>query len=155
MSYGHGVPDPMDPFQPGQANPLALSTVKGPATGLLVTAGLSIPFHIVGLVYTLVFGPAEPQLPPNADPAQVQMAQNIAEFMGPVQMISSVLATIIGVVIIVGALKMMKLESYGLAMTSAVLIMLPCISPCCLLGLPIGMWAIVALNNSNVKTSFH
>jgi hypothetical protein len=31
----------------------------------------------------------------------------------------------------------------------------PCISPCCLVGLPIGIWALVVLNKPEVKSSFH
>jgi hypothetical protein len=30
----------------------------------------------------------------------------------------------------------------------------PCLSPCCLFGLPIGIWSIVVLMNDNVKRSF-
>ena len=33
--------------------------------------------------------------------------------------------------------------------------MVPCISPCCLVGLPIGIWALVVLNKPEVKGSFH
>jgi hypothetical protein len=32
--------------------------------------------------------------------------------------------------------------------------MIPYISPCCCLGLPIGIWALVVLNNEQVKSSF-
>jgi hypothetical protein len=32
--------------------------------------------------------------------------------------------------------------------------MIPCLSPCCCLGLPIGIWALVVLLDNNVKASF-
>jgi hypothetical protein len=32
--------------------------------------------------------------------------------------------------------------------------MIPCISPCCLLGLPIGIWALVVLLKPEVKAAF-
>ena len=35
------------------------------------------------------------------------------------------------IVIVLGALKMMKLKSYGMAMTSSILAMIPCLSSCC------------------------
>ena len=159
MSYGPN--DPMNPYQPGSGNPLgaagdamAAAKVKGPAIGLLVTGGLGILAQIANLVYVATVGQAQPQLPPDADPAQVQMMQNIAMFSGTIGMVMGVIALLIGLVIIVGALKMMKLQSYGLAMTSSILAMIPCISPCCLLGLPFGIWAIIALNDANVKASF-
>jgi len=52
-------------------------------------------------------------------------------------------------------LKMKKLENYGLAMTASILAMIPCLSPCCLIGLPIGIWAVVVLSKPEVKSAFH
>jgi hypothetical protein len=49
---------------------------------------------------------------------------------------------------------MQRLQMYGLAMTSSILAMIPCLSPCCLLGLPFGIWALVILNQDHVKQSF-
>ena len=57
--------------------------------------------------------------------------------------------------ILFGALKMKKLESYGLAMAASIIAMIPCFSPCCLLGLPIGIWAVVVLSKPEVKSAFH
>ncbi len=37
-------------------------------------------------------------------------------------------------------------------MTSAVLGIIPCTSSCCLIGLPFGIWAIIAMNDPNVRT---
>lgn len=59
----------------------------------------------------------------------------------------------IGVVMIVGALKMMRLQSYGWAMTAAILALLPC-SPASLLSLAMGIWSLVVLNRRQVKEGF-
>jgi hypothetical protein len=40
-------------------------------------------------------------------------------------------------------------------MTASILALAPCISPCCLVGLPIGIWALVVLSKPEVKSSFH
>lgn len=56
---------------------------------------------------------------------------------------------------IFGAIKLKKLESYGLAMTSAILAMLPCTSCCCVIGLGFGIWTLIVLNKPNVKQAFH
>ena len=61
---------------------------------------------------------------------------------------------VLGVLIILGGVKMKQLRSYGLAMTATILAMIPCTSPCCVLGLPIGIWALVVLNNAEVKSAF-
>ncbi len=52
-------------------------------------------------------------------------------------------------------MKMKKLESYGLAMAASIIAMIPCLSPCCLIGLPIGIWALVVLSKPEVKSAFH
>jgi hypothetical protein len=59
----------------------------------------------------------------------------------------------IGIVIIVGAVKMMRLRSHGLATAASALAMLPC-GPAWLLGLPMGIWSLVVLNRQNVKAAF-
>jgi len=58
------------------------------------------------------------------------------------------------VLIIVGAVKMMNLSSYGLAMTAAIAAITPCFYPCCVLGIPFGIWALVVLCDKNVKAAF-
>ncbi len=49
---------------------------------------------------------------------------------------------------------MKNLESRGLAMTAAVLAALPCISPCCIVGLPVGIWCINVMNDPVVKAVY-
>ena len=61
---------------------------------------------------------------------------------------------LIGGLIIFGSLKMRQLNNWGLSMAATVLAMIPCLSPCCCLGLPIGIWALVVLLDDNVKRSF-
>src|SRR3982750_549982 len=60
---------------------------------------------------------------------------------------------VIGIVMIIGAQKMMRLESYGWAMTASILALLPC-SPVGILGLVVGIWSLVVLNRRNVKEAF-
>ena len=59
------------------------------------------------------------------------------------------------IVVLLGAIRMKNLQSYGLAMTAAILSIIPCTSPCCfLIGMPIGIWALVVLNDPAVKAAF-
>jgi hypothetical protein len=50
---------------------------------------------------------------------------------------------------------MQQLTSHGLAMAAAIIAMIPCFSPCCVLGLPFGIWALVVLSKPEVKSQFH
>ena len=61
----------------------------------------------------------------------------------------------ITVITLIGSIKMRRLEGYGLAMTAAILSIIPCTSPCCfLIGTPIGVWALVLLLDPAVKQAF-
>ena len=50
--------------------------------------------------------------------------------------------------------QMRQMQGWGLAMAGAIVAMIPCISPCCLLGIPIGIWAILVLIDDEVKQAF-
>jgi hypothetical protein len=55
--------------------------------------------------------------------------------------------------IILGGVRMMSLRSYGLAVTAAILALLPC-QPLFLLGLIFGIWALIVLSRPSVKAAF-
>ena len=57
-------------------------------------------------------------------------------------------------IVLAGAIQMMKLRSYGFAMTASILAVIPCCSPCFILGIPFGIWGIVVLSNAQVKHAF-
>jgi hypothetical protein len=57
------------------------------------------------------------------------------------------------VVLIVGGWQMMRLRWYGLAIIAAIVALLPC-SVSWLIGLPIGIWALVVLNKPEVREAF-
>ena len=123
--------------------------VSGPAIGLIVTAILGALVQIVSLIRLLLMHtpmPVNSQMPGQAW---------VAMLSGPVGVAVSIIAILMSVVILLGALKMKKLESYGLAMTASILAMIPCLSPCCVIGLPIGIWALVVLSKPEVKSAFH
>ena len=68
--------------------------------------------------------------------------------------ISGLISLAVGAFILVGAFKMMKLRSYGMAVAASIIAMIPCVSPCCCLGLPFGIWALVVLSRREVKSAF-
>ncbi len=135
---------------------VARQAVSGPATGLLVTGILMVIATILSLILNLAgigFGAAAVQQQPLPDPAAAQQFQMVQLVQGTTAIVVAILGFVFGAIVIFGALKMKKLESYGLAMTASILAMLPC-SICCLLGLPIGIWSLVTLNKPEVKSGF-
>ena len=56
--------------------------------------------------------------------------------------------------VVLGGMRMMKLRSWGLGFAASIVAMLPCISPCCLLGVPAGAWCLFVLMKPEVKDTF-
>ena len=59
-----------------------------------------------------------------------------------------------GLIVLAGAISMMQLRWYPLAIIASVLAMIPVVSPCCLLGLPFGIWSLIVLMQPDVRQSF-
>lgn len=126
----------------------AVNKVKLPAIFLIVLSPISILFFIFDLGMR-IFNLANDNLilPANANKDAV-----IAGAIGGG--VLDVVAMISAVVIMLGALKMLKLESYSFARTACILSCIPCMTACCILGIPFGIWGLVTLNDPAVKQHF-
>lgn len=56
--------------------------------------------------------------------------------------------------ILLGSINMMRRRSYGSAMAAAIVSVVPICSPCLVLGIPFGIWAIMVLRKPHVKATF-
>jgi hypothetical protein len=136
---------------PLAAQASAASQINGPAIGLLVTGILGAVGGVLGIVMNALgtslstFGPAR-----GGD----QSARLVNAMAGGAGIVQSLIHMALAGLIIYGALQMKKLVNFRLAMTVSILALAPCISPCCLLGLPFGIWALVVLNKPEVKSAF-
>jgi hypothetical protein len=129
----------------------AMEMVSGPAIGLIVTAILGLSASVIGIVW-VVFGMG---FAPPLHGMTPEAARVFRLIMGPVGIAARGIGIVVCLLILFGALRMQKLTNYGLALTAAIVAMVPCISPCCLIGLPIGIWALVVLGKPEVKSQFH
>lgn len=131
----YGVPSDMAPVDAAEA-------VKGPAFLLLVVG----VFDCLGALASFGMG----VIGLTVSERRQDDLLFVAMFMG-----FGVILIAVAALIILGAVRMMRLQSFGLAMTSSILAMLPCLSTCCLLGLPAGIWALMQLNKPEVRSAFH
>lgn len=129
----------------------AVQDVSAPATALKVLGWMGLGLSALGVllwVFILTWAANDPQ-------AKKNMGKDDEIFVeGAVYITQGVVAGIVSIVILIGAGKMSRLENRSWAMTAAVLGSIPCISPCCLLGLPFGIWAIAVLNRPSVQAAF-
>ena len=143
--------DPFGPTSTGSADVygvLAAKCVSGPATALMVTAGITFALHslvIVAHLAQMAVGPLMVLRRHDVFPAM---------YGNGVQVVLGLVGLVFCALVFYGAAKMKALENYSLAMTVAILAIIPCTSPCCLLGMPFGIWALVVLCDSSVKAAF-
>jgi predicted Zn finger-like uncharacterized protein len=156
----------------------ARQRINGPATAMLVFGILGllggggaiaggILMTVLGLQAMNNPGPAAPQapggpfargvarpMPPRPAPIKDHQDDEEMAFVGPFYIVYGVFALIAALIILIGSQKMKRLESYGLAMTAAVLMVLPCFSPCGVISIGFGIWVLVALGNAEVRAAF-
>jgi hypothetical protein len=131
----------------------ARGRVYGPALAMQIYSGLSLV--VLAVWIALIFLGFSAIIVENVNSYIPNEEETAGAVIGAtLYALQAGIAMLIGMLIYVGAGRMRKLKSYGLAMTASILGMIPCLSPCCLFGLPFGIWAIITLSDPRVKQSF-
>jgi hypothetical protein len=136
----------------------AARSVQAPALALLIIAIVFLLFQILQFIFapTLVSGFIQQIQAAQAKSGQpvtpVDLPQNLGR--GPLDFLFLFLMLAGSAVVIYGALQMKNLKNYPLAMAASIIAMIPYVSPCCCVGLPIGIWALVVLLKPEVKSAF-
>lgn len=122
------------------------AALNGPGMALMIFGYVGVGLAAIGILLNIL----------GIGLGAAQGGQEAAANMlsGGVGVASGIIGMIVGVIVGIGGGKMRKGQSYGFAMTAAILAMIPCISPCCLIGLPLGIWALVVLMKPEVKAAF-
>lgn len=142
------------PSPAGTGRNIALQAVKGPAIALMVTGLLNLMLALWSLVKLTVLRSSldvYSSMPQFNDP-QMQSLLHLAS--GPIGIVNAFFSLAMSVLVLAGAWRMQTLRNYTLAFVASILAMLPCVTPCCFLGLPFGIWALVVLNRPEVKSQF-
>ena len=141
---------PLQPHRsqyPGPHKPGAV--VMAPAITLIALASLGLVGAIFGAV---VSATAEPDQISYSAPPLVELIQ--ANRTGPVAASIQAGFAALNVVILFGAIQMLRFKMWGVAFTISILSMLNVGNCYCVLGLPVGIWSIVVLTHPDVKNAF-
>jgi hypothetical protein len=157
-SYGTG-PDPYANVPPGGGGGNAQQLVQGPAIGVLVVGIINALYGAYQIFNGLMFNPQEALRAasaqnPHMSKEEANMVTQIMSLGGPMAIVFGLVTLAVAALIIFGAIKMKNLESMTLAKVGSIVAMIPCLSPCCIAGLPIGIWALMVLNKPEVKAGF-
>ncbi len=128
----------------------AHSLVRAPAIALIIVASIALVFGILGLLGDVVLI------------ASGAIAELEARNEGPISKETTVAVRVIwGILLLVassfvlyGAILMKNLKSHGVAKAAAIVAMVPLVGPCCLLGIPFGVWALITLEKPEVRNAF-
>ena len=154
MSHGN-TPNPYQPTQhPQQRAPTeGADNLKAPGICLIVIGGIGL--LLLGAFYAItLIGLAVDPSPGNPPPEMVDGAERTGFYVGFYGLLIIPIFNLIAqVVVIMGGIAMVRSKSMGTARTGAILSVIPCISSLCLLGIPFGIWALVALSSPQAKAS--
>lgn len=132
------------------AREMARAAVQGPAVGLLIVSILSAATLMLTLpfdVFLLTVGAAEGRVG-GLEVDSAKAGQIV------VRMIWGVAILAASAYCIYGAWQMKSLKNFAQARTAAVVAVIPCLGPCCLLGIPFGAWALAVLARPEVQFQF-
>jgi hypothetical protein len=152
---GAGPAFPPDFMSTGDADAVrerALRAVNPPGIAMIILGVLGMLLSLGMLVFYAVMGVPENSLFPSSQPTPAYEVGRKAGAMGGV-----VFSLCWSAFVAFAAHKMRRLESWGLALTGAIMALIPCCGGqvlMCFLGLPVGIWALVVICRADVKSQF-
>jgi hypothetical protein len=160
MSYSHfeNKNNPYAPVTPQWSSPNGGASNKGSTTQFTVLGILFLLLALVGLAGSLLtiagvltqYASGEVAPPPNAD-----KAQQMGFWVGYWGFFSVIVASVLSLPIVaIAGINMLRLKGLVLAKFGAVLLCIPGLTSCCILGVPFGIWAIIVLNGESAKQNF-
>ena len=132
-------------------NEAARAIVRLPAMILMILLIIVIFFNILAIGLNM-FGVGMTAFMPQGQADQQEIAA--IWMQGITGIISQIFQIGLFSFMVYGCKKMMALESRAIALTTLILAVIPCCSPCCIFSMPFGIWGLVVMFDPVVKTSF-
>ncbi len=134
---------------PSLAKKMVIGKVRVPAICLLVVGSIGLLASIVNIMIAVV------SPPPVVDPNATEFMQGFQQGqVGPVAIVIQSVFTIVNLVIMFGAIQMIRIQTRILAIIASIMSILNVGTCCCILGAPVGIWSLIVLSKSNVIALF-
>ena len=124
----------------------ALDKVWGPAIGMQITGVIGILSVLANVAFTVI-GLTQVQARQNQQIPATAMGGILAVYGCVYQF-----AFFVQIAVLLAASRLKRLESFREATVLSILCFLPCTF--CFVGLPVGIWALVVINSSDVRPHF-
>jgi predicted Zn finger-like uncharacterized protein len=126
----------------------AARALMPPAIALLLVGALGILFNVLRVANALIQGVPAPEDFPEA-------FRPFLKLVTPQLLIGeAVVFLVIGLVVVAGAIQMVRHRMYPLAIAASIAALFHFDCPCCVLGIPFGIWAFVVLLRPDVRALF-
>jgi hypothetical protein len=127
--------------------PYAYARIRTPASWLVALSAMGFGLGLVSLLLVVLGMQAEGHRVAPQDHRPMELQQSVV-------LVMMGLGLLMDLMVLWGSSRMKQLENYPLAMTAALLAIVPCTSPCCVVSIPFGIWALVELTDPRVKAAF-
>jgi hypothetical protein len=132
----------------------AKTKLMGPGIALLIIGIIGL-LGMGGYFFLMVAAintPNNPDLQPPPEFNAEERSMFFTSIYGVVVVMGvSALAQIL---VILGAINFIRMKGRAMAMVACVVSLIPVASACCVLGIPFGIWGIVAMSDADVKQVF-
>ncbi len=141
--------NPFDPT-PLSNEPTPKNLVNTPALCLIVISSIAIGLGVLGLVVdgVLLSTGLDQQLDEIQNGSLPKRTQILIRSAWGIVLIAA------SGFVLYGSIAMRRLQNYRLSRMAAMVAAIPCVGPCCLLGIPFGIWAFVVLGKPEVQQAF-
>ncbi len=138
-------------FLTAEALHVAQEKAKYPAWGLMICGFLGL---LYGIAQALGFAGtfAALWIQHGGGPNESEALAVYSVFGGGI--LSGLLTSFMSLVVIAGGFQLKRLRMKPLVITASIIAMSPCVSLCCLAGLPFGIWALIATFNEDIRQGF-
>ena len=155
------------PGEPPNPDPAARSSIRAriqpAAIALGTAAGLCLVASLIGLGVSILswMNPDAFRLDLDGMGVTDRDARELWRtvetlFNGPIGVAANLVQALVWTFVIVATVQMARLRAWPLAVAASGLAVIPCLSPCCccVINLPIAVWCLVLLLQSEVRSAF-